>query len=56
MQTFVNVTLFQYHSDDIIFFITGAPWISQAANKRIIQAAKTVIEVEKIENLLGIVL
>lgn len=35
---------------------TGAPWVSQAANKRITQAAKTAIEVEKIENLFGIIL
>lgn len=36
--------------------LLGAPWVSQAANKRIAQAAKTVIEVDKIENLLTIVL
>ncbi|XP_031625971.1 sorting nexin-13 isoform X2 [Contarinia nasturtii] len=36
--------------------LLGAPWVSQAANKRITQAAKTTIELEKIENLLGIIL
>lgn len=36
--------------------LTGAPWVSQAANKRITQAAKTAIELEKIENLLSIIL
>lgn len=35
---------------------TGAPWVSQAANKRITQAAKTAIDLDKIENLLGIIL
>lgn len=35
---------------------SGAPWVSQAANKRITQAAKTAIEVDKIEHLLRIVL
>lgn len=35
---------------------SGAPWVSQAANKRIAQAAKAAIETDKIENLLSIIL
>lgn len=36
--------------------ILGAPWVSQAANKRIAQSVKTAIEVDKIEKLLATVL
>lgn len=36
--------------------LLGAPWVSQAANKRIAQSVKTAIEVEKIEKLLATVL
>lgn len=36
--------------------ISGAPWVSHAANKRIVHAAKGLIEVEKIESLLSAVL
>lgn len=36
--------------------LTGAPWVSQAANRRIIQAAKNVIEVDRIENLIGVIM
>lgn len=37
-------------------FDSGAPWVSQAANKRIAQSVKTAIEVDKIEKLLATVL
>lgn len=36
--------------------VLGAPWVSQTANKKIIQAAKSLIEVEKIDHLLGAIL
>ncbi|XP_055308678.1 sorting nexin-13 isoform X2 [Sitodiplosis mosellana] len=36
--------------------LLGAPWVSQAANKRITQATKAAIELEKIENVLSIIL
>lgn len=42
-----------------IFYVlqsTGAPWVSQTANKRITQAAKSAIEEQKIEHLLSGVL
>lgn len=50
----MNDLQYSYLSND--FLITGAPWVSQAANRRIIQAAKNVIEVDKIENLLCVIL
>lgn len=40
----------------IINRLLGAPWVSHTANKKIIQAAKTLIEVEKIEHLLVAIL
>lgn len=39
-----------------ILFPSGAPWVSQTANKRIIQAAKSAIEVDKLEQLLVAIL
>lgn len=36
--------------------ISGAPWVSQTANRRIIQAAKSLIESDKIELLLSNIL
>ncbi|XP_055676635.1 sorting nexin-13-like [Lutzomyia longipalpis] len=40
----------------IINRLLGAPWVSSAANKKIIQGAKNLIEVDKIELLLSSVL
>uniref|UniRef100_A0A1B0CD75 Putative sorting nexin n=1 Tax=Lutzomyia longipalpis TaxID=7200 RepID=A0A1B0CD75_LUTLO len=40
----------------IINRLLGAPWVSSAANKKIIQGAKSLIEVDKIELLLSSVL
>ncbi|XP_037051441.1 sorting nexin-13-like [Bradysia coprophila] len=40
----------------IINRLLGAPWVSHTANKKIIQAAKSLIEVDKIEQLLMVIL
>lgn len=40
----------------IINRLLGAPWVSHTANKKIIQAAKTLIDVDKIEHLLSTIL
>ncbi|XP_037036659.1 sorting nexin-13-like isoform X1 [Bradysia coprophila] len=40
----------------IINRLLGAPWVSHTANKKIIQAAKSLIEVDKIEHLLMVIL
>ncbi|XP_055377487.1 sorting nexin-13-like isoform X2 [Condylostylus longicornis] len=40
----------------IINRVLGAPWVSQTANKKIVHHAKSLIELEKIEQLLGSVI
>lgn len=40
----------------IINRLLGAPWVSHTANKKIVQAAKALIDVDKIEHLLSTIL
>lgn len=34
----------------------GAPWVSHAANKKILHAAKALIDLDKLEHLLSTIL
>lgn len=40
----------------IINRLLGAPWVSHAANRKIIHATKSLIEVDKIDHLLSLIL
>lgn len=56
LEIWKNNRFFSSYIHCVRIICLGAPWVSQAANKRIAQSVKTAIEVDKIEKLLATVL